>query len=228
MLEINDILTVNQLVNIELVSENQQKSRRYASRVENLEDTTEKNLICLATPMQDRLPIFISPGSAINVWFWDSTAIYSMPAVVLQNKVGDLYQIILAADLKMIRRVQNREYVRVNCSLDVSVSYLNNDGNKMSLLTQSKDLSGGGISLVINDHKIPFEEESTVGLKFVLDDLMLDMSGVVIWLNREIDCNGQKRIVAGINFTCISEEIRKMIIRAVYLRQIALRNKGLL
>ena len=228
MLEIKDILKVNQLVNIELVCDKEQKSRRYASRVENLEYTSEKNLICLATPMQDRLPIFISPGSAVNVWFWDSTAIYSISAVILQNKVGKLYQIILDADLKMIRRVQNREFVRVNCSLDVSVSYLNNDGEKMSFLTQTKDLSGGGISLVIYDHNIPFQEESTIGIKFVLDDLMLDMNGVVIWFNREIDYNGQARIVAGISFTCISEEIRKMIIRAVYLRQIALRNKGLI
>lgn len=228
MVEIKDLLKINQLVNIELVSENQQKSRRYASRIENFEDGPENNLVCLATPMEDRLPIFIPPGSAINIWFWDSIAIYCIPAVVLQNKVGNLYQIVLAADLTKMRRVQNRQFVRVNYCLDVSVSYLNKEGEKMSLQTKSKDLSGGGISLFLTEKNLPFEEECSLVMQFKLEELLLDLSGVVIWINREIDCNGQKRTVAGVNFTCISEELRKMIIRTVYLRQIALRSKGLL
>lgn len=220
----NDFLKINQLVNIELSHDNKQV-RRFASRVENLvlDETAKEYLIYLATPIQDRIPVFIPPGSALNICFWDTTALFSLSGIVVDNIVDNLHQTIFKTSTNMLKRTQNRQFVRADYLLDVAVTYRNGDGEKWTLDSQSKDLSGGGISLVLPDVQIPFKEESIIGLQFIVDNIPFDVIGTVIWLNREMDCQMTKKLIVGINFTAVSEEVRKLIIRAVYSRQIELR-----
>jgi c-di-GMP-binding flagellar brake protein YcgR len=92
---------------------------------------------------------------------------------------------------------------------------------------QSKDLSGGGISLVNMGKKVYFEEESTISMQFTIGDLHLDLMGIVIWV-KQMKYDDMDRVTTGVNFTCISEDTRKEIIKRVYLRQIELRKKGVL
>lgn len=224
-MEIYKLLRINQLINIEIIHENEEKSRRYPSRVENLD--TESGTLWLATPFQDRLPVFIPPGTELKVWFWDAAAMYSMTATLLQNKVGDLYQIIVLYQPETIQRVQNRQFVRVNFVSDVLVSNLSPDGDQEQIVCQSKDLSGGGISLVNMGKKVYFEEESTISMQFTIGDLHLDLMGIVIWV-KQMKYDDMDRVTTGVNFTCISEDTRKEIIKRVYLRQIELRKKGVL
>jgi|GEM_PF-1237548 len=229
MAGIRDYLTVNQLVSIELVcAEDEKQTMRYASRVENVEEGLGENVISLATPIRDMQPVFIPTGTALNVLFWDGTAIYAIPTVVLENKTGSLYQIILQTDVNKLERIQKRQFVRVPLVLDVIVSYLDTKGEKWTILSQSKDISGGGLSLVIYQQQLPFEQDSIVSLQFTLDKTLFRVTGFIARIHPEIDCRGEKVLIVGISYTCISEEIRKAIIRSVYSRQIQIRKMGLL
>lgn len=229
MARINDFLTVNQLVSIELVcAEDEQQTIRYASRVEHIEEELGENMISLAAPIQDMQPVFIPTGTTVNVLFWDATAIYSIPTVVVDNKTGNLYQIILMTSVEMLERIQKRQFVRVCLITDVIISYLDNKGEKWTILSQSKDISGGGLSLVIHQQQLPFEQDSIVGLQFTLDNTLFKVTGFIARIHPELDCRGDKVLVIGVSFTCISEEIRKAIIRLVYSRQIEIRKLGLI
>jgi c-di-GMP-binding flagellar brake protein YcgR len=229
MTGISDFLTVNQLVSIELVcSEDELQTMRYASRVENVEEELGENVISLATPIHDMQPVFIPPGTTIKVLFWDGTAIYALPSVVLENKTGSLYQIILLTDVNKLERIQKRQFVRVPLVMDVIVSYLDTKGEKWTILAQSKDISGGGLSLVIYQQQLPFNQDSIIGLQFTLDNTLFKVTGFIARIHPEIDCRGEKVLIVGICYTCISEETRKAIIRSVYSRQIEIRKMGLL
>lgn len=226
---INDYLTVNQLVSVELVcAEDEQQTIRYASRVEHIEEELGENVISLATPIQDMKPVFIPTGTTIMVLFWDATAIYMLPTVVLENKTGNLYQIILMTDVNKLERIQNRQFVRVPLVMDVIVTYLDTKGEKWTILSQSKDISGGGLSLVIYQQQLPFNQDSIVGLQFTLNNTLFKVKGFIARIHPEIDCRGEKVLIVGVCFTCISEGTRKAIIRAVYSRQIEIRKMGLI
>lgn len=221
MIKIKDFLKVNQLVNIEVISD-EKKVERYASRIENINEIG----IFLAAPIKNRVPVFILPGTKIKVCFWNRTAIFILHTYLKEN-IFDVLQQILVAHPETIERIENREFVRVNYAMEVSLSYVNHEGDMKKTACQSRDLSGGGVLLVITN-PILFPKETTVHLEFMLKDILIEATGIVIWNKRESDCNGVKRKLLGVRFTCISEEKRKLIINNIYLRQIELRKKGLL
>ena len=221
MIKIKECLKVNQLVNIEIIND-EKKVKRYASRVENIE---EKGIF-LAAPIKDRVPIFISPGTEIKVYFWNSNAVFVFHTYIRENKL-DILQQILIDHPETMERIQNREFIRVNYVLPVSLAYFNREGDLKKVACQSRNLSGGGI-LLISTIPLFLSKETTVHLEFMLKDILIEVTGIVIWNKWELDSNGMKQKIVGVRFTCVSEEQRKLIINNVYLRQIELRKKGLL
>jgi c-di-GMP-binding flagellar brake protein YcgR len=221
MFEIKKYLQVNQLVQIEIIADSG-IPKRYPSRVENLKEKA----IFLVTPLKDRIPVFISPGSQLNIVFWDRNAVYTFSTSLIKNIKGSVYLLMVAIP-ESIERIQQREFVRVESIFAVSLTYLDNEGKEVHIPCQTRDISGGGLQLVLTKTTLP-EKGTNVQLEFTLNNKQIKATAALVWSNRILDRDGKEQTIIAVKFTNILEVDRQAIIKEVYLRQIELRRKGLL
>ncbi len=221
MLEIKKILKIGQLVHIEAMDSND-NPQRYSSRVEDLGD----NIITLASPIKDRVPILLPLGSKVNVWYWDKVAVYTFRTTILDRKAEGVPVYILKAPDK-VKRVQNREFVRVKAVLNVTLRYTNEQEYTKEIECKTRNISGGGIMLVINK-PTDIMTGSEVFLKFNIYDKKVYSAGRVVRNYWELDSKGVEYNILGVEYTSISNEHRNIIVKYVYKKQVELRRKGLL
>lgn len=214
-------LKVNQVVQLEIFNKETGESRRFPSRIE---DITSDSLT-LAAPLKEKKPLFFEPDTPFNIWFWNKEAIYVFRSYLIENIKGEIPYLVITYP-KVIRRVQKRKYVRVGLVLDVLLSFDNPLGEEEFFYCKSRDISGGGIMLVLSTY-VPLNKGTRINLKFTLDQVQLIVPGTVVWNEWELDSLGREQNLVGIQFTDIVETDRQVIIRAVYRRQIELRKKGL-
>lgn len=221
MNDLKNFLKVNQLVQIELLKETGE-STRYSSRVEDLGE----NRIVLVAPMKERQPMILAHGTPLNIWFWDNQAVYVFRTYLLKNTMTSVQQITVAKP-ETIERVQQRDYVRVNQVMDVLLAYFNSKGEEEVIRCKSKDISGGGLMLVLNTY-VPLKNGYKVHLQFTLEQTLIKAAAVIVWNEWELDEQGIENNLVGVKFIHIAENNRKIIIKNVYARQIELKRKGLL
>ncbi len=217
-----EILKINQVIQLELFNAETGESTRFSSRIENiLEDS-----LVLSAPMVERKPLFFKPGTAFNVWFWNEEAIYVFRTYLSENIKGEIPYLVVTFP-ETIKRVQKREYVRVGLKMNVLLSFYNSKGEEEVFYCKSRDISGGGMMLVLNTY-VPLDKGTKIMVKFSLEQRQLAIPGKVVWNEWELDFLGREQNLIGIQFIEIKEIDRKTIIKAVYQRQIELRKKGLL
>lgn len=222
MSDLEKALKINKLVSIEHYNDNGKKER-YASRVENI----GSDWIGLAAPMSKRLPVYLPIQSEIKVLFWDSTAVYSFNTVVLKNiKEGSVGQLAIRYPEKY-EKVQNREYVRVPVSLNVTIKYLVKDEEESTVVGKTRDLSGGGMMVTLKKPGL-IKRNAQVTINFELNESPITISALTVREDIEIDSDGITRAVLGFKFLSIPDKDRQLIIKFVFDRQIELRRKGLL
>ena len=221
MNDLSSLLKINQLVQIELIHRKDELTR-YPSRVENFDE----NCFTIVAPMKDRASIILPEGTPVNIWFWNSEAVYVFHTYLLKNTMTSVHRIILAKP-KVIERVQQREYVRVSFVMEVLLSYFNSQGEEEVIRCKSKNISGGGMMLVLNTY-IPLQKEAKIQIQFILDEDLIKIEGEIVCNEWELDNQGIEHNLIRVKFTQISERHRKIIIKNVYLRQIELKKKGLL
>lgn len=221
MLEIKEILKIGQLVHIELPGDNG-NPERYPSRIEGLDN----NQITLVSPIKERIPVLLPPGSDVNVWYWDNVAIYTFCTTVLDCKDEGVPIYILQGP-ERIERVQNREFVRVHALLNVSLSYTNEQEYTKEIECKTRNISGGGMMLVINK-PTDIMTGSEVFLKFNIYNKTVYSAGRVVRNYWELDSKGVEYNILGVEYTSISNEHRNIIVKYVYKKQVELRRKGLL
>ena len=216
------LLKVNQLIQIEIIDKKTGKSTRHSSRVESI----SANSLTFVVPMQKRQPLFITPGTPLNVWFWNKEAIYIFRTNLLENVADTVPRIIVAYPV-LIERVQKRKFVRVGLVLDVLLSLSNVLGEEEVFPCKSRDISGGGMMLVLNTY-VPLPKDHEIKLQFLLQQTLIKVSGIVVWNEWELGSEGMECNLIGVEFTRIPEEESKIIINTVYQRQLKLKRKGLL
>lgn len=220
-MDTQNILRPNQLVHIEMLDRSGQ-TVRYPSRVENIEG----NEIYLANPVKNRLPVHIPKGTEITIWFWDNVAIYTFRSSALGYDIQGVPMVIIRCP-DSVDKVQKREYVRVQCSLNVHLSFTDKKGESFEHWCRTRDLSGGGMMLILTK-PIHLKIDENVRLEFQLGNNLIWAKGAVIWNDWELDVDGLERNIIGIKFNNISDKNRQLIIKYVFQKQIELRRKGLL
>lgn len=222
MNELKKALKINKLVSIETLNDNGE-TVRYASRVENI----GQDWICLAAPMSRRLPVYLPPETCINVLFWDNLAVYSFKTTVIKSlKEGSVRQLSIRYPEKY-DKVQNRQYVRVPVSLNVTIQYVNKEDETKEVVGKTRDLSGGGMMVTLKKSNI-IKKNSLVTINFRLDDTVITCSAVIVRDDIEMDSDHITRGLLGVKFLSISDKNRQLIIKFVFNKQIELRRKGLL
>lgn len=189
-------------------------------------DDVQEDRIVLLCPIVDRLPVFIPVGTNINVYFWDACAFYKFTTCVLEVVKGHVPLIIISKYTEL-ERIQNRQHVRVNTCLEVKLSYEDDKKEIQTIICQSRNISGGGIMLVL-DKPHPLKKKDDINLDFTLNDEQIKATGVIIRTDTERDDHGDKKYILAVKFKSISEKDTQALVQYVFQKQIELRRKGLL
>jgi len=120
-MDLRKVLKLNQLVHIEIL-DNNGEGQRYSSRVENLSD----DRIALASPLRQRVPVFVPPGNFVSVFFYDNMTVYSFRSKVVANVPERVPMLIVDAP-QTLERIQKREYVRVPINLNALFSFIDEE-----------------------------------------------------------------------------------------------------
>lgn len=218
---LKDYLKIGQLVSIEAADEHGTHVR-YRSRVENIAESE----LQLAGPIKGGNAVLFTRGEQVKIFFWDCFTAYDFIAQVICSIDKPLPSVIIVSPEK-INKVQKREFVRAYYSIDVKISWTDINGVCYEKKCSTKDISGGGMMLVLTK-KTDLNENSAVTLEFTLADKTIKAKGKVAWSDWGMNCEGIFRNTLGIKFTSLTESERKHIVKSVFQRQIELRRKGML
>ncbi|PKM89938.1 MAG: hypothetical protein CVU87_03900 [Firmicutes bacterium HGW-Firmicutes-12] len=216
-----EYLKVGQMVSIELADE-QGLVIRHPSRIENI----TKDELFLASPSRNRTTITLPKGEEVKVWFWDIFTSYAFVSSVKSN-IHMQIPVLVLQHPKNIIRVQKREHVRVQYTIDVQVKWVDNQGECIEKICKTRDISGGGLMLVLT-RRANLKKGDTVSMKFEIDNKEVETDGRIVWNDFELDRDGIIRNSLGIKFISLIEADRRHVVQSVYQRQIELRRKGLL
>lgn len=222
-MRLESVLHVNQKVEIELTDsvKANQSPEKFPSRVEDMNEDS----IVLASPIKDRVPVFIPVDGRIDVSFTDSSGSY-MFSTRVQKYLRELVNQIVVAKPKELVRIQLREYVRLNVNLDIRIAFTKG-GDFFEHEGITNDLSGGGCRVVIPDHLV-FDHNQEVSFSMELNKKTIIGKGRIIWQRVEREIDKPDRVLIGIQFEKLSEDNVKFIMQYVYLQQIEFRRKGLI
>ena len=101
MENLKNLLKLNQLVNIEITN-TEGESTRYRSRIIDIDD----QYVTLIAPRSEQEVIKLAPGKIMNIWFWNSEALYTFSSYLIKEESEDIINKICIAYPETIIRVQ--------------------------------------------------------------------------------------------------------------------------
>jgi c-di-GMP-binding flagellar brake protein YcgR len=223
-MKLEKVLNVNQKVEIEMpyLSKTNASQEKYPSRVEDLNE----EVITLASPIKNRTPVFIPVGEKINVSFVDASGSYMFSTRVIQYKRDLVNQIIVARPNELVR-IQQRDYVRLNVNVDISIT-LTKDKTFYEFEGMTNDLSGGGCRVIIPNQSMGFDYHQELAFSMELNKKTIIGKGLIVWNQISREPGRPDNVLIGIQFNKISEDSIKHIMQFVYFQQIEFRRKGLI
>lgn len=122
-----------------------------------------------------------------------------------------------------LKKIQRREYVRVETSVDISLE--KESGEKFHLVTN--DISAGGVSINMKNHYDEIEEGEIVNLAFVLafNGEPIEYGICDAKVVRKWEDEGRK--IASFVFVDIEDKLRQQIVKFCFERQLIQRNERL-
>lgn len=171
------------------------------------------DLIAIDHPIniQTNKSIMLPKGTNLIVNYVDDGYIYEFPTTIEQRTTINIPSLLIKHPAKdEIRRIQRREFVRVQTDVDIAVHCPNRTFTPFTTVTS--DISGGGALIIIPPTKVDLRPKQKVELYFVLryDDELYKYihTTAEIVLVRQI--NAVKTF--SVKFLLPSEHIREQII----------------
>lgn len=91
---------------------------------------------------------FFSKGTFLFAYFvGNDQSIYQFYTEIIDRKREKVPMLLLRFDQNKLKKIQRREYVRVDATLDVSITDPNEEIETFTTVT--KDISGGGLAIVL-------------------------------------------------------------------------------
>lgn len=126
----------------------------------------ENNILYIDYPVNTvtNKTAFLVDGSQFRATFMtDKKESFAFKTEVLGRKLGNIPTIMLSCpEESEFVKIQRREFVRVNTSVDIAIEYQNQFYQFVS-----DDISAGGLAIHLNK-EVPFKEGETVNLTIVL------------------------------------------------------------
>lgn len=184
-----------------------------------LVDKKDQNLY-ISSPIKKGVSYPLFQGQQINIIFYrDEKGIYSFLGEVVQ-KLNIKFPIYMIKPLSFREKIQRRFYYRLQVLTKVAIRRLKEDSWLEGL---TKDLSGGGLKLIVNQ---AFKIGEKVECIIILDkNEEVNVAGEIVRSVRDIVTNEYE---IGIRYVDISEKTRNDIIAFIFKKQRELRQKGLI
>ena len=198
--------------------------------VSELEWIDEGETAYIAAPIHEGIVYPVRIASPINIYFLHKGDLYRCSARVLERSTKDNIALLKIEKTGGIERIQRRQFFRFECTLPVKYRIIEtlecekNEGIPF-LSTYLRDLSGGGISLAVEDK---IEKGSLIECLLSLDpQKVINFYGRIVRVSRQPPEEKYKYTV-GIIFYKIENRDREEIIRFIFREQRKLRKKGLI
>jgi len=189
----------------------QEKIVYYSSRIEMVHQSE----VWIASPQERGVLVPVGIGEELEVYLaGDNEVFYFRCRVKNRVKKGNIAYLVFDIPQEVVRK-QRREYVRFNVALPVLLK----KGEK-TLEATTKDVSGGGMLVHLDDKKTPLEVQEEVFF-------CLHMNGGEIVGKAKVVRRDEPHLY-GFCFTTISDKDREAIIKYIFKQQVELRKKGLL
>ncbi|WP_232696296.1 flagellar brake protein [Brevibacillus daliensis] len=219
---------VGQVMHLSLASLTDENSKQiYKTRVADYSDKE----IAIELPTEEDTGKASSFPSGVTCFVWyigNDGSRYDFVTSVVGRKRENIPMLLLAKVPKEeIVRTQRRGYLRVQASLEISISYLKGK-NKQTFLARTIDISGGGLAFTCPKHYI-FHEQQELEIWLSLPSKNGSVSHSFSKA-RVIRVNQQEHSSfswVSVKYTEISEADRAKIVRICYERQLEDRQKGL-
>lgn len=111
-------------------------------------------------------------GKQINICYVKNNTVFEFTGnIIKRTKVTVPVLVLALPEESAIKRIQRREFVRVDAGVDIAIHCPDNTFAPFTSIT--KDISGGGASIII-PNEIEFEEDAKIELYYVLKSLQSD------------------------------------------------------
>lgn len=171
---------------------------------------------------------FLLDGTQIKVSFYaKDSAVYMFDTEILGRKKINIPMLIMnyPGDDKLVR-IQRREYVRVDATVDVAVHPINGDFEPFTAVTA--DISAGGASIILPaKHRIKPQTEFMCYLVLPLSNGEYFYIKTLSKIIRIIPGTEGARDKAPIQFVELTETQKQQITRYCYDKQLSDRKKGI-
>ncbi|WP_078596939.1 flagellar brake protein [Evansella clarkii] len=163
-------------------------------------------------------------GTEFRVWFLgNDDAIYLFRSQVAGAAELPRPMLVLSdPGKKQYKRIQRRQYVRINAAADVAIHPLDHEFEPFTSVTA--DLSGGGMSVILPDsHQLKKGKAIRVWIALHFnsgESLYVETKSRVVRIHEYRD-----RQRASLQFMLIKETERQKVIRYCFEKQLAIRNR---
>lgn len=199
--------------------EENQEFDEYKSRVVDI----ESDLIMIDYPIhvETGKTTFLTDGTELLVTFTDDAKVsYQFKTEVQGRRFAEVPMLALTRDGEAsYHKIQRREFVRVDATLDVAVEV-----NETTLQLVSTDISAGGLALNVPSLKT-LQEGATVSLLIVLPFKHREIKYVQTKAKVIRIVEKDQRIIASLEFLSLSNINRQQVVQYTFERQLQLKNK---
>lgn len=155
-------------------------------------------------------------------------AVYHFETELLGRKKGNIPMLILLDPGKeKYIRIQRRQYVRVNASIDVAVHPI--EDYFRPFVSVTADIGGGGIALVLpTGHQLPIGKKVKCWLALHMQTGEIKYIEAICHVIRVVSDKGSQIERASMQFVDIGNSDQQTLVRYCFERQLFLRRKGLI
>lgn len=183
-------------------------------------DEVGQKRISVYAPYSEGTTIPLKEGTPVKLVFWDDVASYAMDSIIVQRIAVPvpIYVLEFSDD---IRRVQRRNFVRVDAFYPITFQIVEKTGLSDVKKAAMLDLSGGGM-------RFQFREKLDKGtILYAYLELPSGRLGTPGRVCRVEPIEDSKKFSVSVDFYQISERDRDRIVRCVFDIQREMRKKGL-
>jgi len=202
-----------------------EKMEKYKCRLVERKD----NILYIDYPINVKTnrTTFLVDGTQLRVSFVEGKSGYQFETEILGRMVqGIPMMMLLYPGDDLVIKVQRREFVRIDTSVDVAIHPLDKEFQPFTTITE--DISAGG-SLVVLNHSVNMNPGMKIRTVFVLpmqngDIHYMDMVSTVV---RVLKKKGTNQDLFSILFKDVTPLQRQQLLRFTFDRQLALKKKGI-
>jgi len=220
------MLEINQRLELEVKSG--EYAGTYLSRVEEIGEQDIK----IAIPVEKGSIVPLRLKTPVTVTVQGKDAVYSADTFIVGRLLTPIPILVLLKP-KEFRRIQRRDYVRVEANLPVTIELSKNEEEQVVILSRTCNISGGGMMLSLDLDSLEeteFSVDAVLDLNIEIPELEQPIKAIgrIVRCEEKKSPNSGNELCLGLKFTLIEEKDRDQIISYVFKRQRELRKLGLL